>query len=245
MTALEMIGATMTAAFGHRWTSAHGDDFANTSGSLWAIELAGMSRGQIERGLQVAVRSSDGWPPVLADFRAACLGVMQFAEVDAMLARPPKEWLPFASLVKRNIDDHAWRMSGPDGQQHLLRRGYDRARAHVMAGGKLPEYTPTSAQIVHQEEENPLPPIMFSSQDAIEEIRRSFGQKPEAVRVAEKDLKPLISTDPCIRCGGTRQDPDAPPGVPTDCQACYGSGVERAYNVKYNPDGSVRGGGLT
>lgn len=236
----------MTAAFGHRWTSAHGDDFANTSGRLWAIELAGMTQAQVELGLQVARRSSDGWPPVLADFRAYCLGCLPLIELDANMARPMAEWAPFTVLVQRNIDGHAWRLAGQDGQRHMLQRGYDRARAHVMAGGKLPAYTPASAQIEQAPEHNPLPPIMFSSHDAIEECRRSLGIRD---REPEPEPEPVSKKgpEPCLHCGGTRKeldpDPEHPPGL-IDCRACFGSGVERSYNLRISADGGITGGTL-
>lgn len=229
----------MTAAFGHRWTSAHGDDFTSTSGRLWAVELAGLGQQSIRRGLDLAMKAE--WPPVLAEFKAACLGVLPIAEVDADLAREPSAWRPFSVLVKRNIDDTEWRMAGGQSRWQILERAHGRAKAHVLGGGRLPEYTEASLQLTAQDHQEPPPAIMVTTAQAMAAIKASLGikeagQPPQP----EPDLAP-VDPGPCIRCKGTRIDPLPAPGMKLqrECVACFGSGEQHAYNRLVHDDGTI------
>jgi hypothetical protein len=233
----------MTSAFGHRWISAHGDDFPNTSGRIWAQELAGLGQRAIQRGLDVAKRQE--WPPVLAEFKAACVGVLPIATVDAELSRPPAAWSPFSVLVMRQIDSHEWRMSGGQTRWTLLERGHARAREHLFAGGKLPEYTPASQQLTKEDTREAPPPIMVTAAEALAEIRSSLGIRTPADPPVEPEPLTEAGMPPvCVRCDGKRREINPAiarrfPELNGDCAACYGSGEQHAYNRIIHPDGTI------
>lgn len=231
----------MTAAFGHRWTSAHGDNFAETSGRVWAVDLAGIGQRALQRGLDTARRAPDGWPPVLADFRFYCLGGLPITEVDANLQKPPAEWHPFSVLVKRGISEAEWRMKGPDEQWRMLERAHARAKAHLLAGGGLPAYTPASQQITHEDRREPPPPIMMSTEECLAACRQAL-RMPDPEPVAAPIV--LRERESCIRCNGTRKDPQHQHHPkqynPGECLACFGSGVEASYNRIVREDGTIQ-----
>lgn len=231
----------MTAAFGHRWTSIHGDNFAETSGRIWAIQLAGMGQRAIARGLEQAVRLD--WPPVLADFKGMCMGVLPLATVKLQRAGKASDQHPFTILVGRFVDYHAFRMADDVKQERMLQQAWEQAREHLLAGGALPEYIPAEAQLTVEDERPPPPPIMLTSTQAMEEIRR-------ALRIPEKQPEPAPpparkETEPCRRCNGSRRDPLGDSAwhpqqqVRGECLACYGSGNEASYNRIVHEDGTT------
>lgn len=239
--ALDLIAATMTSAFGTRWTSAHGDNFAETSGRIWAIDLAGLSVEAIERGLELA-RQLD-WPPVLAEFKAMCLGVLPIATVIAERAGDPREQSPFTVLVGRNLAEYEWRMADPQRRERMLEQAWQRAKQHVFDGGAMPTYTPAAQQLTVQDEQPPVPPIMVTAHEAIAACRRELGLRDPAAEPAPEPAPAPRTPLDCVRCNGTRKDPDpnlrAPGTIPGECVACYGSGVEHAYNRVVHEDGSI------
>lgn len=239
-TALDLIAATMTAAFGHRWTSVHGDNFAETSGRIWAIELAGIGRRRLQHGLDQAVR--EVWPPVLADFKGMCLGVLPINTVKLQRAGTASEQQPFTILVGRFIAYDEWRMADPIRQERILQSAWEQAREHVIAGGALPEYTPASLQLTAEDHRPAPPPIMVTTAEAMAQIREML-HLPE--HKPEPELPPLRPPPKeCARCHGTRKDPlpDAyhpAQHEPGECLACYGSGVESGYNRIVHEDGTT------
>lgn len=235
--ALDLIAVTMTAAFGNKWTAAHGDDFVAGAGPLWAQQLAGLSRADIARGLDVTTR--DAWPPSLAEFKAACMGVLSMAVVNLERAGPASEQQPFTILVGQFIDSYAWRMDDPDQRRRRLQEAYDMAKAHVVGGGRMPEYIPPERQLQAAPCWRPVPMVMLSPGDAMRECERML-------HVAQPDPPPAPPTpkepEPCRRCNGTRRDPlpDAyhpSQSVPGECLACYGSGNESSINRVVSDDG--------
>ena len=240
-TALDLIAATMTAAFGHRWTSIHGDNFAETSGRIWAIQLAGMGQRAIQRGLDQAVRLD--WPPVLADFKGMCLGVLPLPTVKLQREGTASDQHPFTILVGRFVHHHEWRMADPVRQERMLLQAWEQAREHVLSGGALPAYTPATRQLTAEDERPAPPPIMVTAHEAMAEIRRTL-------RIPEKKPEPPAPpvrkpTEPCRRCNGTRRDPLGDDAWHPDqqakgeCLACYGSGNEAAYNRIVHEDGTT------
>lgn len=231
----------MTAAFGHRWTSIHGDNFAETSGRIWAIQLAGLGQRAIARGLEQAVKCE--WPPVLADFKGMCLGVLPLATVKLQRAGKASDQHPFTILVGRFVDYHLHRMADDVKQERMLQAAWEQAREHLLAGGALPAYIPAEQQLTVEDERPPPPPIMMTSTQAMEEIRR-------ALRIPEKNPEPAPpperkETEPCRRCGGSRRDPLGDSAwhpqqqVKGECLACYGSGNEASYNRIVHEDGTT------
>lgn len=231
----------MTAAFGHRWTSSHGDNFAETSGRIWAIELAGLGKSEIQRGLAVAVRET--WPPVLSEFKAMCMGVLPITVVQLQRAGPAAQQEPFTILVGRFISYHEWRMADPSKQERMLQQAWQQARDHVISGGDMPEYIPAAMQIAADVADEAPPPVRLTAQEAIEEIRKALRIR-DAESVRQQTIKPPGS-ELCKRCNGTMRDPLGDSAWhprqtrPGECLACYGSGVEASYNRRVNDDGTT------
>lgn len=161
----------MAEVYGHRWTSAYGDDAGASTGRTWAKGLTGLTPTQIGHGLDAAIVSSDEWPPSLPAFRALCLAVPAFASVRAELAARDSRRSPFARLVWLNLDTHRWRTADADRGDRLLREAYDMAREHVMRGGELPEPV---AEITHSPEPR-RPASAETARHHIDTIAASLG----------------------------------------------------------------------
>lgn len=222
----------MTATFGHKWTSVHGDNFAETSGRIWAIELAGFGQRAIQRGLDMAM--TQVWPPSLQEFKAWCRGVLTLAQVDLQLQGQPKDQQPFTILVRRFISDDEWRMASPERRERILQRAHDLATAHIATGGAMPAYTPAAQQLTKEDQQEPLPPIMLTAHDAIDTIKRTLGIQNREAEPPPEPPAPKAAKD-CVRCHGTRKEP----GSQGECLACYGSGCEAAYNRVVHQDGKI------
>lgn len=128
----------MSATYGHRWTSAYGEDPRGVAGRVWASELAGMSREQIDEGLASCRAASDPWPPSLPQFKGACLGVPSLAFVRDDVTRAPEHRDAFTRLVWSFVDAYRIKAASADQSDRMLRDAYDLAREHVMRGGSLP-----------------------------------------------------------------------------------------------------------
>ena len=128
----------MAEIYGHRWTSAYGDDAGGSAGQTWAKGLAGLTPRQIGHGLDVAIASPDDWPPSLPAFRAMCFDIPDIAVVRAQLADRGPALSRFARLVWQHIDAHRYRRADAATADRLLREAYGTARDHVMRGGELP-----------------------------------------------------------------------------------------------------------
>lgn len=137
----DYVWLSLGAAFGHRWTSAYGDDPRGAAGRVWARGLADLTREQIDRGIVASVNGVDDWPPSLPDFRAKCLGVLSFAEV--LLDRERRA--PFTAMLWRYLDGYAYRQASADRGERLLREAYDVARTAVLKGEPMP--APPAAQL--------------------------------------------------------------------------------------------------
>lgn len=232
----------MTSAFGAKWTSTHGDDFAATSGRVWAIDLAGMDARQIQRGLKITCRQE--WPPTLSEFRAACLGVIPIEAVELQRRGEPGDQHPFTVLVGRFLREHEWRMADPQRQERMLANAYALAREHVMGGGALPAYTAAAQQLTAEDERPPPPPIMLTAEQAIQRIRDMLRIAPTGEALPEPPHRVAPVAAPCARCKGTRVDPNPSAyhpaqQTPGECLACYGSGIEAAYNRTVHEDGTT------
>lgn len=172
MSQVETLWARMAAIYGHRWTSSYGDDPAGMVGDTWAAGLSGLTGGQLARGLEACVASSDPWPPSLPDFRARCVGVPPLASVrlDTDKANP------FTRLVWQNLDSYRYRQAPADQADRLLREAYELAREHVMRGGALPEV----AGEIEQENRKPVPASPERAAAAIAEVEALLRGKEAA-----------------------------------------------------------------
>lgn len=129
----------MAEVYGHRWTSAYGDDAGASAGQTWARGLCGLSRAQIGAGLKAALASAEEWPPTLPRFRAMCFGIPAFAAVRAEVNARDSRRSPFAVLAWSKLDAQRYRMADSDKADRLLREAYDLATEFVIRGGALPE----------------------------------------------------------------------------------------------------------
>lgn len=136
----------MGVTYPHKWTSAMGDDPRGTGGKVWASELAGMSRAQIDAGLSACRNASDQWPPSLSGFKAMCLDIPPLAAVRLDSGKDDV----FTVLVWQFLDGYRYRSASADQADRLLREAYELAREHVMGGGELPE---VAVQIEHERRE--------------------------------------------------------------------------------------------
>lgn len=172
----------MNATFPHKWTSALGDNPRATAGMVWAAELAGFTRAQIDAGLSACRNGSDEWPPTLPAFKALCLGIPPFAAVrlDAERAEP------FTRLVWQHLDGHRYRTSPADKADRLLREAYELAREHVMRGGELPGESEAIGY------EKPVVNVADpqTAAEHLERIRNELGlSKSEAQHLGEEGLR--------------------------------------------------------
>lgn len=147
-----------------------GEDPRGPAGRAWATALAGMSREQIDAGLEACRHRADGWPPALGEFQAMCLGVPSLARVEIEISRAaPENRLPFTLLVWQLLDVHAYRIAPAKESRRLLAEAYELAREHVMRGGELPQQ-PTAA--LAQEKREPwTPPPAEVREATLERVR--------------------------------------------------------------------------
>lgn len=62
----------MSSMFGHRWTSAYGDEI--DPDRVWAAALVGLTEQQLRHGLKACVAAGLDWPPSAPEFRSLCAG---------------------------------------------------------------------------------------------------------------------------------------------------------------------------
>lgn len=136
-TAARTLWVRMAEIYGHRWTSAYGDNPNEGAALTWAKGLAGISAKQVGDGLRACVSSSDPWPPTLPEFRGMCLSIPTLAAVKVEQAQEGGR-SPFVRLVWSYLDGYAMRRMSSDQCDRAIREAYGLAREHVMRGGDLP-----------------------------------------------------------------------------------------------------------
>jgi len=75
-----MLWQLMSSMFGHKWTSAYGDDV--DPDRVWQACLADVSPEQIRHGMSKLGRSGRDWPPAVPEFRNICLNLEDASETD-------------------------------------------------------------------------------------------------------------------------------------------------------------------
>jgi hypothetical protein len=168
----------MAEIYGHRWTSAYGDDAGQGAGVTWAKGLSGLSPEQIARGIEGAIVSADSWPPTLPEFRALCLGIPTLAA--AKVAINDKE-NAFSRLMWMRMDPYAFRVASSERAENIIAGAYHMAREHVMRGGALP---PAPEAALAYEPEMRVPATPETAQAAFERIQKLLGEKPDAEEAA-------------------------------------------------------------
>jgi len=141
----------MAEIYGHRWTSAYGDNPNEGAALTWAKGLGGILPRQLADGLRNCLASADPWPPTLPEFRAMCLNVPTLAQVRLELRGGERS--PFTRAVWANLDGYRWRQSSADAADRMLRDAYDLTREQVMRGQPLPE----PSEAIEQEKREPKP----------------------------------------------------------------------------------------
>lgn len=164
-TSLRTLWLRMAEVYGHRWTSAYGEDPETGAGETWAKGLSGVSPKQMAAGLSSCVASADPWPPTLPEFRARCLGIPALAAVRLDIAKAQ----PFTQLVWQHLDGYRYSQAPAEQADRLLREAYELAREHVMRGGALPRVT---GQLKNEGQRPPVMPGTREARDArIEQAR--------------------------------------------------------------------------
>jgi hypothetical protein len=135
----------MTEIYGHKWTSAYGEDAEKGAGHTWAKGLASITPRQIANGISSAISSSDSWPPTLPEFRKLCLGIPSFAAVQFELRTNKDARSPFLRQVWSYVDSYMFARADQIKAERMLREAYELAVEFVMRGGPLP--APISAVI--------------------------------------------------------------------------------------------------
>lgn len=172
--------------YGHAWVSVQGvtpqkkcdktgADVLTGAGEVWAMALAGLSGKQLADGLEACFREGAEFPPSAPRFRSMCLGIPTMAAVHADLNnRTPDKQQPFTLLVTRFIPQWAWRTSDSEKElRRLLSHGYEEAKAHVMAGGELPE----PVKLIEKQPEPEVIPL--AKDEARKRIRGILDEIPD------------------------------------------------------------------
>lgn len=142
-TSLCTLWLRMTEIYGHRWTSAYGEDPEVGAGGTWAKGLAGLSPVQVAAGLSASIVSANPWPPTLPEFRARCVGIPGIAAVHAEFrnvvgvtgGRPVS---PFSRLVYRFLEHGRYREGDRKTADKALQAAYELASDHLLRNGSYP-----------------------------------------------------------------------------------------------------------
>lgn len=129
----------MVGLYGHKWTSAYGDDPAGIGGKEWALTLAGLSRAEIDAGIDACRNSADEWPPVAPLFKARCMGI---PSIEAVRRDLSKRTHGFTRMVWEHIEP--WRFSHANTREaeQQFRDAYAMAIERRMQGEAFPVEPP-------------------------------------------------------------------------------------------------------
>lgn len=137
---LDNFWARMVAMYGHGWASQYGETPDGVGGDTWSAALAGLTAAQIGEGLRATLHGGGGdFPPSAPHFRERCFGIPAFAAARFEMTHGDVPRTPFGLLCWRFVDTFRLRTADQREADRLARDAYDLAKAHVMAGGGLPE----------------------------------------------------------------------------------------------------------
>lgn len=177
MTRMRTLWIRMAEIYGHRWTSAYGDDPNHGAALTWAKGLQHMTPAQLAHGLSSALSSVDGWPPTLPEFRAMCLDIPTMASVRYRMAHPGDTVSPFMRLFWSFLNGAEYNSGDEYRCERAVKEAYELASEHVMQGKALPE--PAAAAITHTRREKPVPASDDTVKHHLEQIRRQLGMGEE------------------------------------------------------------------
>lgn len=168
----------MAEIYGHRWTSAYGEDCEQGAGSTWSKGLAGITGKQLAQGLSATIASADAWPPTLPEFRSRCLGIPSFAALKQEFRAGTTQRSGFAVQVWDFIDGYLFARASTAKAEHMLREAYVLAAEYVMRGGTLPQAaTMAIEQRKAEKTERADPAVAQQHIDTIRELLRMPGDE--------------------------------------------------------------------
>lgn len=183
---MQQLWLRMAEIYGHRWSSAYGDDPAGSAAQTWAKGMAGLTPQQVADGIGSSIACADPWPPTLPEFRLRCLGIPTFAAVRADASRQDG----FTRLVWQYLDGHRYRLASSDRADKLLAEAYEQAKEFVMRGGQLPD-APV-AEIGHEERE--VTPATR------EEVQKHMDQIARELHLSQAEVE-AMGSDGVIEAG--------------------------------------------
>lgn len=169
----------MAEIYGHKWTSAYGDNPDEGAAKTWAKGLGDLSTKQIAAGVERLLTSADEWPPALPRFRAICFGIPSLAAVKLDLKKGAKAPSPFARMVWSNVDSFRYRNATAEAADFLLKDAYEIAREAVMSGAPLPGEPVGTLDA--PKPEKPVPASPETAKAHLAEIQKILGVVDEPV----------------------------------------------------------------
>ena len=191
----EYVWLHLACIYGHRFTSAFGDDPSGPAGRAWARTLGGMTREQIDTGIR-ACRDAPGddWPSLQA-FRDRCLGVPSVGRVMLELKHLDAA-SPFTLKVRGYLDLFAWRGAGGRERERMVRDAYALAHEALMRGEALPE----------PQLNLPAPPATPPASASIPPTREERERRVAELLASNPDIADLTARR-ATRRGGARLHP--------------------------------------
>ncbi len=141
---METLWKKMSRIYGHKWTSAYGDEPLDE----WQSVLVGINGEMMAKGFGLMINSFQSWPPCAVDFRALCLpapsdyGLTSEDKAFQMAVGNVTEKTPEVVYTLRQMGSEAYKLKRSDDEQEAKRRWskwYAETVEYVMAGGELPE----------------------------------------------------------------------------------------------------------
>ena len=135
---LDYVWLGLSAIYGLKFTSAFGEDPRGPSARQWAAELGGMSRAQIDAGLEACRKACGEEWPTLQAFRDRCLGIPPLAVVEHELRGDLEDASPFTLKVRSYLPLGLYIGAHGMKQERMRKEAYALAHAAVMRGEELP-----------------------------------------------------------------------------------------------------------
>lgn len=168
---IDAVWVALSGLYGHKFTTAYGEDPQGIQGLLWQAAIDDLSEDQLRHGLGRCLTRVDRWPPDAPEYRALCLDILSLAQVQADLKRVNEERHPFTRLVWSVLDTWAFTNGDEYRARDALRGAYEVAHQARMTGTPLP---PTGQQALPKgrsqvERDKPNPAKMTKRGTAIVE----------------------------------------------------------------------------